>query len=69
MVMHDHEHYINIYGYDCKSRHKNIIAVDVDVAYDNLQTGDLSLLLINQAIMISSMKNILLCPVSNTVSS
>ncbi len=36
--------------------------MDAAVAYDNPQTGDTSVLLINQAIMIPSIKNILLCP-------
>ena len=36
--------------------------MDAAVAYDNPQTGETSVLLINQAIMIPSIKNILLCP-------
>ena len=62
LVVHDHERYVDVYGYDSKSRHKNITTVDAAVAYDNPQTGETSVLLINQAILIPSIKNILLCP-------
>ena len=62
LIVHDHERYVDVFGYDSKSRHKNVTTVDAAVAYDNPQTGDTSVLLINQAIMIPSMNNILLCP-------
>ncbi len=58
LVAHDHEFYIDVYGYDSKSRHKNTTTVDAAVAYDNPQTGDTSLLLINQAILVPSIKSI-----------
>ncbi len=50
LVMHNHECYIDVFGYDSKSWHKNITTVDAAVAYDNPQTGYKSVLLINQAI-------------------
>ncbi len=62
LIVHDHEGYVDVYGYNSKSRHKNVTTVDAAVAYDNPQTGDTSVLLINQAILIPSIKNILLCP-------
>ena len=62
LIVHDHERFVDVYGYDNKSRHKNITTVDAAVAYDDPQTGNVSLLLINQAILIPSMENILLCP-------
>ncbi len=62
MVVHDHKHYVDIFGYDSKSRHKNVTTVDTAVAYDDFLTGDTSVLLINQAILIPSIKYILLCP-------
>ena len=62
LVVHDHERYVDVYGYNSKSRHKNITTVDAAVAYDDPWTGDTSVLLINQAIMIPSIKNMLLCP-------
>ncbi len=62
LVVHDHECYVDVYGYDSKSRHKNVTTMDAAVAFDNPHTGDMSVLLINQAILIPSMKNILLCP-------
>ncbi len=62
LVVHDHAHYVDVYGYDCKSRHKNVTTVNAAVAYNNSQIGNTSVLLINQAILIPSIKNILLCP-------
>ncbi len=47
LVVHDHEHYIDVYGYESKSGHKSITTVDAAVAYDDLLTGDTSLLLLN----------------------
>ncbi len=58
LVAHDHECYVDVYSYDSKSRHKNITTVDAALAYDNPQTEDTSVLLINQAISIPSMTNI-----------
>ncbi len=60
LVIHNHEHYLDFYEYDSKSKHKNTTTVNAAVAYDNLQTGNRSGLLIDQAIMIPSMTNILL---------
>ncbi len=54
---------MDVFGYDRKSRHKIVTTVDAAVAYDNPQTGDTSVLLIIQAILIPSLKNIVLCPV------
>ncbi len=59
---HYQECYVDVYGYDSKSRHKNITTVDTPLAYDNLQVGDMSVLLINQAILIPLYKNILFLP-------
>ncbi len=65
LVVHDHECNVDIYGCDSKSRHRNITTADAAVAYDNPQTGDRSALIINQAILIPSMKIILLCPMQS----
>ncbi len=62
LVVHDLKCYIDIYGYDSKSSHKNIPTFDATVACDDLWTEDTSVLLINQAILIPYMKIILLCP-------
>ncbi len=40
LVVHDHEQYVDVYGYDSKSRHKNVTTVEAAVAYDNPQTGE-----------------------------
>ncbi len=62
LVVHDHKCYVDIFGYNSKSRHKNVTTVDAAVAYDDTLTGDTSVLLVNQAILIPFIKNILLCP-------
>ncbi len=63
LVVHNHECYVDVFQYDSKSRHNNVIVtVDAAVVYDNPQTGDTSVLLLNQAIMIPSIRVILLCP-------
>ncbi len=38
LVVHDIECYIDVYGYDRISRHRNITTVDATVAYDNPDT-------------------------------
>ncbi len=60
LVVHDHECYIDVFGYNRKSRHKNVTTVDSAVAYDDPQTADTSVLLINQAILIPSIFYIVL---------
>ncbi len=50
LVLHDHGHNIIVDGYDCTPMHKNITIADAAVAYNDPQTGDTSILLINQAI-------------------
>ncbi len=32
LVVHDHEWYVDVYGYNSKSRHKNVTTVDAAVA-------------------------------------
>ncbi len=43
---------MDVFRYDCESRHKNVTTVGAAVVYDNPQTGDMSVLLSNQAILI-----------------
>ncbi len=42
LVAHDHEFYIDVYGYDSKCRHKNITNVDAAVVCDDQHIGDMS---------------------------
>ncbi len=35
LVVHNHEHFVDVYGYDSKSRHDNITNVDAVVTYDD----------------------------------
>ncbi len=47
LVVHDHERYVDVYGYNCTCWHKNVTTVNAAVAYNNQQTGDSSVLLNN----------------------
>ncbi len=58
----DHESYVDIYDYDSKSSHKNIITVDAAEVYDNPQRGEMSVLHINQDILIPSIKIFIIVP-------
>ncbi len=62
LIVHGHECYVDVFMYNSKSRHKNVTAVDAAVAVDDPQIGDTSVLLINQAILIPFIENILLGP-------
>ncbi len=41
LLVHDHAHFIDVFGYDSKSIHKNITTFDAALVYDNTQTGDM----------------------------
>ncbi len=42
LVVWIHKHYVDLYAYYSKYRHKNIAPVDADVTYDDLHTQDTS---------------------------
>ncbi len=69
LVVHDHECYVDVCGYDSKSRHKNTANVNAAIPSNNPQTGDTLVLLINQAILILSVKNIFLSPMLSHLNS
>ena len=62
LVVHDHERLVDIYGFDHSQSHKDARTVDVAVAYDDPRSGLTSILMINQAILVDSLQNVLLCP-------
>ena len=62
LVVHDHERYVDVYGFDQAARHKNASTVDAAIAYEDPTTHSTVILMINQAIKIDSMQNILICP-------
>ncbi len=70
LVLHDHKCYVDVFVYDSKSRHKNNTTVDTAVVYDDPQTGDTSVLLINQVLLIPALRiyYCALCHVILTVS-
>ncbi len=57
LVVHNYECHNNVFEYDNKSRRKNVTTVVAAVVYKNPQTRDTSVMFINQAIMIPSIKN------------
>ncbi len=62
VVVHDHEFVVIIYGFDKDTRHANACTVDAAIAYKDPVTHLTVILMINQAIKIDSMHNILICP-------
>ncbi len=62
LVVHDHERFVDVYGFDKETRHVNASTVDAAIAYEDPVTHSTVILMINQAIKIDSMHNILICP-------
>ena len=61
LIIHDHERHIAVTGYD-HGRSKTYKIVDAVIGYDDPETGDLCMLVCNQAIHIPGLKHNLLCP-------
>ncbi len=61
LVVHDHERFVDIYGFDRKSQRSNACTVDAAIACEDTVTHSTVILMINQAIKINSMHNIILC--------
>ena len=61
MVIHDHRWRVSVTGYDPKAGSNLYRIVSAALAYDHPQTGETSLLIINQAIEIPHLRNHLLC--------
>ena len=62
LVIHDHNRPVNVYSYDPKDGHKSAKTVDATVGYQDPQSGQRFILMINQAICIDGVVNYLLCP-------
>ncbi len=56
--IHDHKNYVDVYGFDSKSRHKKITTINGHVSYDNPQTESESIFLLNQTIIIYDTINV-----------
>ncbi len=59
LVVHDHKHFVDVYGFDKETRHANASIIDAVIAYKDPVTHLTVILMINQAIKIKSMHNIL----------
>ena len=62
LVIHDHNRPVNVYSYDPKDGHRSAKTVDAAVGYQDPQSGQKFILMINQAICIVGLHNHLLCP-------
>ena len=62
LVIHHHNRPVNIYSYDPKDSHKSAKTVDATIGYQDPQSGQKFILMINQAISIDGLVNLLLRP-------
>ena len=62
LVIHDHNRPVNVYSYDPEDGHRSAKTVDAAVSYQDLQSGQRFLLIMNQAICIDGLINHLFCP-------
>ncbi len=63
LVVHDHEHFVDVYSFDNKTKNPNTSTVDTTIAYEDPVMHSTVILMINQTIKIDSMTNILLCQI------
>ena len=62
LVIHYHNKPVNIYIYNSKNGHRSAKTVDVPVGYQEPQSEQKFILVMNQAICINGLENLLLCP-------
>ena len=62
LIIHDHNKPVNAYSYDSKDGHRIAKTVDATLGYQDPQSGQKFILMINQAFCIDSLDNYLLCP-------
>ncbi len=62
LVVHNHEHFVDVYGFDKETWHANACTIDATIVYKDPVTHLTVILMINHAIKINSMHNILFCP-------
>ncbi len=62
LVVHNHGHLVDIYGFDKETRQSNASTEDAVIAYKDPVVNSTVIIMINQAIKIDSMSNILICP-------
>ena len=62
LVFHDHNRPVNVYSYDPKDDHRGAKTVDASVGYQDKQSDQKFIFMINQAIHIDGLVNHLLYP-------
>ena len=58
----EHNKPVNVYSYDPNNDYRSAKTVDAAVGYQDVQSGEKYILMINQAIFIDGLVNHLLCP-------
>ena len=62
VVIHDHSQPVNVYSYNPKDGHRSAKTVDAIVGYQDPQSGQKFILMINQAICMNGLEDHSLCP-------
>ena len=62
LVIHDHNRPVNVYSYDLKDSNRSAKTVDVTIGYQDPQSEQKYILIINKVICINCLENHLLCP-------
>ena len=62
VVVHNLNRPVNVYSYDPMDGHRSAKTVNAEVGYQNPQSGQKFILMMNQAICIDGLVNHLLCP-------
>ncbi len=62
LVVHNHERFVDVYGFYKAAKHSNACTVDSAIAYKDPIMHSTVILMINQTIKIDNMTNILMCP-------
>ena len=62
LVIHKNNRPVNVYSYDPKDGHRSVKTDDAEVGYQDPQSGQKIILMINQAIHVDGLVNHLLCP-------
>ncbi len=61
LIIHDHECFVDIYGFGEEIWHLNACAMDAAIRFKDLMMQSTVIIIINHAIKIDSMSNILVC--------
>ncbi len=66
-VLHDNGHFVGIYSFNKETQHSNACTVDVTILYEDPVMHLTVIIMINKAIKIDIMTNIMVCPIQYQV--